>query len=198
MSPVNAGIVILIGEIVDGSSTLISGALTDKFGFLGRFIQRKISWHIFGTIIALVTFSLMFTPPPYYQPGEWSQSQLMAYYLPWVIFWAYSFATIQVSHLALICDLSNLDRDRIWLNSIRNAFTVVSAICVHVSLMLLIDSTGEETNDVFSNRTTQGIGLTKNSKPQNFYDKPFLNLIEKKQKKLAGAIGSRLCTCQLV
>ena len=78
-----------------------------------------------------------------------------------MIFWAYSFATIQVSHLALICDLSNLDHDRIWLNSIRNAFTVVSAICVHVTLMLLIDSTGDnETNDVIYNATVQGKGLT--------------------------------------
>ena len=72
-----------------------------------------------------------------------------------------------MSHLALICDLSNLDRDRIWLNSIRNAFTVVSAICVHVSLMLLIDSTGEETNDVFSNGTTQGKGFIKNLNNNN-------------------------------
>ena len=87
MTPVNAGIVILVGEIVDGSSTLISGALTDKLGFCSRFLQRKISWHIFGTVVALVTFSLMFTPPPNYEPGEWSQSQLMGYYLPWVIFW---------------------------------------------------------------------------------------------------------------
>ena len=87
MTPVNAGIVILIGETVDGSSTLISGALTDKFGFCTRFLQRKISWHMFGTVIGLVTFSLMFTPPPNYEPGEWTQSELMSYYLPWVIFW---------------------------------------------------------------------------------------------------------------
>ena len=87
MTPVNAGIVILIGEIIDGASTLFSGAMTDKFGFFARFLQRKISWHIFGTLISVITFSLMFMPPPGYQPGDWSQSQLMGYYLPWVILW---------------------------------------------------------------------------------------------------------------
>ena len=87
MSPVNAGIVILVGEIIDGASTLFSGAMTDKFGFFARFLQRKISWHIFATLISVITFSLMFMPPPGYQPGDWSQSQLMGYYLPWVIIW---------------------------------------------------------------------------------------------------------------
>ena len=75
---------------------------------------------------------------------------------------AYSFATIQVSHLALICDLAATDKDRIWLNSIRNAFTVISAICVHVALMVLLGTTNEdeiEFNDVlnstlYSNSTT--------------------------------------------
>ena len=48
--------VILVGEIVDGLSTLVSGAITDKFGLVPRFLQRKISWHDLATMISLATF----------------------------------------------------------------------------------------------------------------------------------------------
>ena len=79
----------------------------------------------------------------------------MGYYIPWVILYdwfllclihhvqslivkkpekSYSYATVQVSHLALICDLSSRNKDQIWLNSIRNAFTVISAILVRYQL----------------------------------------------------------------
>ena len=118
--------------------------------------------------------SLLFMPPPSYEPGSWTQGQLMSYYLPWItltvklfknkivlqklnyinsLVKSYAVATIQVSHLALVCDLSRNEKDRIWLNSIRNAFTVVSAIIVHISLMLLLGNDSADLDNDAKNST---------------------------------------------
>ena len=75
LSAVNTGIVILVGEIVDGFTTLLCGSLMDKFGFFTHLIQRKISWHIFGTVVGLVSFCLVFIPPISYVPGDWTQEK---------------------------------------------------------------------------------------------------------------------------
>ena len=58
-----------------------------------------------------------------------------------------------MSHLALVCDLSRNEKDRIWLNSIRNAFTVVSAIIVHISLMLLLGNDSADLDNDAKNST---------------------------------------------
>ena len=75
LSAVNTGVMILVGEIVDGVSTLFCGSLMDKFGFCKTFVQKKISWHIFGTFVGLLSFCLVFMPPASYVPGEWTQEK---------------------------------------------------------------------------------------------------------------------------
>ena len=75
LSAVDTGILILVGEIVDGVSTLFCGSLMDKFGCFAKFLQKKISWHIFGTLVGLLSFCLIFMPPASYVPGEWSQGK---------------------------------------------------------------------------------------------------------------------------
>ena len=79
-----------------------------------------------------------------------------------------------MTHLALVCDLSQGENDRIWLNSIRNAFTVVSAIIVHISLMLLLGSDSKDIeNDALN--STSGIEF-RNSLVLNLVPQPYLNL----------------------
>ena len=79
-----------------------------------------------------------------------------------------------MTHLALVCDLSQGENDRIWLNSIRNAFTVVSAIIVHISLMLLLGSDSKNIENDGLN-STSGIEF-RNSLVLNLVPQPYLNL----------------------
>ena len=36
-------------------------------------------------------------------------------------------------------DLTKVDAERVWLNSIRNAFTVMASIAIHVTAMFLLE-----------------------------------------------------------
>ena len=48
-------------------------------------------------------------------------------------------------------DLTQNDGERVWLNSIRNAFTVVAAIAVHVTAMFML---GADNDDDFDSNMT--------------------------------------------
>ena len=41
-------------------------------------------------------------------------------------------------------DLTSLDSERVFLNSIRNAFTVIASIAIHVTAMFLLEVDEEE------------------------------------------------------
>ena len=41
-------------------------------------------------------------------------------------------------------DLTKKDGERVWLNSIRNAFTVVASIAIHVTAMFMLDVKDED------------------------------------------------------
>ena len=41
-------------------------------------------------------------------------------------------------------DLTRVDGERVWLNSIRNAFTVMASIAIHVTAMFMLEEKEEE------------------------------------------------------
>ncbi|VDP45706.1 unnamed protein product [Schistosoma curassoni] len=118
-----AGLIILVGQLVDGLMTPVIGLLSDRFSSQRfRPFGRKI-WHLCGSILIIFSFPLIFGPPL----GSSNISTLakMIYYLPLVAIFQAGWAAVQITHLALINELSMESSERTLLTSLRYLFTVL-------------------------------------------------------------------------
>ena len=113
-----AGTLLLIGQVVDGLATPVIGYLCDitPFWYLG-FGRRKI-WHLLGT--ALVAMSLFFfwhecLPCKHDTPLGWQ----IVWYAVFIAIFQFGWASVQISHLSLIPELTDDENERVGLNAIR-------------------------------------------------------------------------------
>ncbi|XP_047489327.1 major facilitator superfamily domain-containing protein 12-like isoform X2 [Penaeus chinensis] len=145
-----AGVVLLIGQVADALSTPFVGKeadRTDDLPFCSRYGRRK-SWHLIGTICVLCAFPFIFLGClGCSEASDWAQ---VIYYAPFVVIFQFGWASTQISHLALIPNITQDPNDRTELNAIRYAFTVASNITVYLVTWLVL---GLESQD-----TESGIG----------------------------------------
>ncbi|KAI1283167.1 Major facilitator superfamily domain-containing protein 12 [Halotydeus destructor] len=129
-SPSLAGIALLVGQIADGIATPFVGIESDRDTdwILCRYGKRK-TWHLLGTICVLVSFPIIFTSCPGCQHAE--QYAQVIYYSAFIVIFQFGWASVQISHLAMIPDLTPHSNERVELNAWRYAFTVVSNITVY-------------------------------------------------------------------
>ena len=66
------------------------------------------------------------------------ESVILNYYLIFAILWNFSWATIQISHLAMIPEITSVEQNRMKLSTVRNAATVVSNLSTYAIFLLLI------------------------------------------------------------
>ncbi|GAB6018970.1 Major facilitator super domain-containing protein 12 [Chamberlinius hualienensis] len=145
-SNLNAGIVLLVGQIADALATPFVGLELDK---LDNFIlcrnSRKKSWHLVGTICVILSFPFIFIHCLGCQHS--SQMAQVIYYSGFVIIFQFGWAAVQISHLSLIPDLTEDDSERTELTALRYAFTVISNIAVYGITWLILGITGSEHQD---------------------------------------------------
>ena len=110
-----AGLLLLIGQIADAAATPIIGFLCDKTRT--RYGRRK-TWHLIGTV--LVAISLFFFWHTCLLCNASTPLGLMIFYfaIPICIF-QFGWASVQISHLSLIPELTNDESERVGLNAIR-------------------------------------------------------------------------------
>lgn len=127
MEPALSGAMLLIGQLADGISTPVVGVLADRIG------NRK-AWHITGSILVLISFPTLFasclgcndTIPK-------STSWVVAiYYASLIIIFQAGWAIVQISHLALIPDLTPTQHGRSELTAIRYTASVCSSVAVYI------------------------------------------------------------------
>jgi len=110
-----ADFLLLIGQIADAMATPVVGFLCDKTRF--RYGRRKI-WHLAGTIMVAVSFFFFWhhcLPCNSSTPLGW---KLLYFAVPIVIF-QFGWASVQISHLALILELTENESECVGLNAIR-------------------------------------------------------------------------------
>ncbi|CAH8571474.1 unnamed protein product [Schistosoma bovis] len=128
----------------DSSDVIHSTGNNNNSSFFQRFnsvlrrfrpFGRKI-WHLCGSILIIFSFPLIFGPPL----GSSNISTLakMIYYLPLVAIFQAGWAAVQITHLALINELSMESSERTLLTSLRYLFTVLSNLLVYISTFLLL------------------------------------------------------------
>ncbi|KAK7075196.1 Major facilitator superfamily domain-containing protein 12 [Halocaridina rubra] len=160
--PTMAGLVLLVGQIADGMSTPIVGIFSDKenkIPMCARYGRRKV-WHLIGTLFVFFSFPFIFNTCLGCQNAEdWSQ---FAYYVVFVCIFQFGWACVQISHLALIPDLTTKKHQRTELNSIRYAFTVLSNLSVFaITFLALNTQTSEDSSRMEPNCTMKAsIGHT--------------------------------------
>lgn len=124
-----SGIILLVGQVADGLATPFVGIeadRTDNF-FLCRYGRRK-TWHLIGTACVLFSFPFLFIHClGCAHSSQWAQ---LIYYSAFVVIFQFGWASVQISHLSLIPDLTKDPHERTELNAFRYAFTVVSNIFV--------------------------------------------------------------------
>ncbi|XP_065911005.1 major facilitator superfamily domain-containing protein 12-like [Dysidea avara] len=129
-----AGLLLLIGQTVDALCTPVIGYFCDKTQcFYGR---RKI-WHLVGTICVAASFSFIFHVCITCE--DVSVPYLVLYYACFIAVFQFGWASTQISHLALIPDLTSNKDEQVGLNSIRYGFTVLSNLAVSLAMWQLLD-----------------------------------------------------------
>jgi len=153
---VYAGVVLLSGQIVDGMATVPIGYLSDK-GFncwpFQKYGKRK-TWHLFGTIGVLLHYPFLFLGCFGCNLGGpiWHTVYLSWFSCIHNIAWA----AVQISHLAMIPELSPSQNERTGLTAIRHAAQVASNIAGYVLIWAILgidndptESIGPESKDGF-------------------------------------------------
>ena len=114
-----AGIFMAIGQLADGIATVIVGILSDKkdlFKLCIRYGNRK-SWHLLGTICVAIAFPFIFMPCLNCENS--SQDVKLVYYSGFAIVLMFGWASVQISHLAMIPELATSQNEHTLLTSIR-------------------------------------------------------------------------------
>ena len=116
---IDAGIILNVGQVADGISTVIVGIYIDKranFWLCNRFGSRK-AWHIIGTVCVVISFPFIFSQCVGCK--DISIEKRMVYYSAFVIIFQFGWAAVQISHLSIIPDLTSCDAERTSLTSKR-------------------------------------------------------------------------------
>ena len=67
-----------------------------------------------------------------------SDVEILMYYLVFAILFGFAWATIQVSHLAMIPEITSDEQEQMALASFRNAATVISSLSTYLIFLLLV------------------------------------------------------------
>ena len=124
-----AGLLLLIGQISDGLATPVVGFLSDKTDV--RFGKRR-AWITIGSLIVALSFPPIFHQPflPWLSLSSSSLTLLVLYYAFFIVIFQWAWASVQVSHLALVPELSRDSNERVYLNSLRSIATILSNVTV--------------------------------------------------------------------
>lgn len=116
-----AGALVMLGQVADAFFTPIVGHLTDKFG-------TKKSWHVFGSILVLLSFPLIFSICPFCD--AWPLWWKFSYYPFVIVVFQFGWPICQITHLAMIPELSRTQRDRSDLTALRYSAMILSVVTV--------------------------------------------------------------------
>ena len=75
--------------------------------------------------------------------GLKSEREVTFYYLIFSVFWNIGYSINQISHLAMIPEITPDEKDRIALSSIRNAATVISNLLTYALFLFFVKAGNE-------------------------------------------------------
>nr|XP_019704185.1 major facilitator superfamily domain-containing protein 12 isoform X2 [Elaeis guineensis] len=125
LSPRDAAIVMLSGQIADAFVTVFAGELIDRFGHF------KL-WHAGGSFLVAISFSSVFGGClPCKILGTNSSTVQTIGYSTFAAIFNVGWAATQVSHMSMVNCITLNPTSRVALASCRNAFTMVSNLSLY-------------------------------------------------------------------
>ncbi|CAF1336325.1 unnamed protein product [Rotaria sp. Silwood1] len=142
----SAGYLLLIGQVADALATTFVGFESDRTRTGLFHYGRRKTWHLIGVISVLGSFPFCFN-----LCIGCANSALWArffYYAMFIIIFQFGWSCSQITHLAMINELTHKDGERVALNSFRYAWTVASSIFVYAiaSVLLGVHSSSDKTD----------------------------------------------------
>ncbi|UXI15950.1 water-specific aquaporin [Sarcoptes scabiei] len=133
-----AGTLMLIGQIADGLATPFVGIECDRNldWFICNYGRRKC-WHFIGTICVFFSFPFLFNHC--FDCENSTENAQIVYYSAFIIIFQFGWASVQISHLSLIPDLTPVSSERIELNAYRYACTVFANITIYLMMLFVLD-----------------------------------------------------------
>ena len=160
LSPSVAGIVFVSGQLADAVATPLVGLSSDATparvaccSLLG--LGRRKLWHVGGTVLASTAFAFTFLG---WTPFPQGSTATVAYLSLCAGLFNVGWASVQVSHLALIPELHSSPVERTRLQTARFSSTIAANIEV-CSDLRRPTPTGRETLDLLLTRLGPRIGL---------------------------------------
>ncbi|KAK1260001.1 hypothetical protein QJS04_geneDACA010138 [Acorus gramineus] len=131
LSPRDAAIVMLSGQVADGFATVFSGELIDRFGHF------KI-WHFGGTVLVAISFSSVFGGCLLCKIlGIDSLTMQTIGYSIFAAIFNVGWAATQVSHMSMVNCMTSNSTSRVALASCRNAFTMVANLTLYAIALVV-------------------------------------------------------------
>ena len=115
-----AGTILLVGQTADALATPVIGYLCDVTPFWYKGFGRRKVWHIIGTV--MVTVSLFFfwhECLPCLLTKNVPLGAEVVWYCFFIVIFQVGWASVQISHLSLIPELTEDGSERVGLNAIR-------------------------------------------------------------------------------
>ncbi|KAG7390649.1 Major facilitator super domain-containing protein 12 [Phytophthora pseudosyringae] len=140
MSPVDSAVVMFCGQIADGVATPLVGVFSDRSSglpWLG--LGRRKAWLATGSLLVVLCFFFVFgaCAPRWFSDAP-SRMVMLVYYSAAASIFNVGWAAVQVSHMAMVPELSDDDNVRCVLNSTRYAFTILSNVLVFCVFLVLL------------------------------------------------------------
>ncbi len=137
LSATQAGGVMFAGQLADALATPLVGLASDASqGCLG--LGRRKAWNAVGVAIVALNFTLMFGGVLPAGAGGLSAPAKAAALGVFAALFNVGWAAVQVSHMALVPELTRSEGMRVVLNSARYAFTVLSNCAVFLVVLGLV------------------------------------------------------------
>ncbi|XP_062187378.1 uncharacterized protein LOC133890819 isoform X2 [Phragmites australis] len=131
LSPRDAAVVMLSGQLADGCATIFVGELIDR---LGHF---KL-WHAGGSILVAISFSSVFgSCLPCKLTGTSSSTLETVGYSTFAAIFNVGWAVTQVAHMSMVNCMTSNPTSRVSLVSCRNAFTMVANLSLYGIALLI-------------------------------------------------------------
>ncbi|KAH0882258.1 hypothetical protein HID58_058354 [Brassica napus] len=141
LSPRDAAIVMLSGQVADGFATIFIGELIDRFGHF------KI-WHAAGSLLVAISFSSVFggcLPCSILHSTSLTIETLS--YSTFAAIFNIGWAATQVSHMAMVNCITLNSTSRVALTSSRNAFSMVANLGLYAIALVVFGVSKADTKE---------------------------------------------------
>lgn len=146
LSPRNAAVVMLSGQVADGFATIFAGELIDRFG-------RFKLWHGAGSLLVAVSFSSVFGGCLLCKVFGTNSSALETIgYSMFAAIFNLGWAATQVSHMSMVNCMTLNSTSRVVLASCRNAFTMVANLSLYAIAFIVFNLSTPRTHDEIENQ----------------------------------------------